>query len=258
MAELNYTVTGNPDGPALLLVHGFLSSNAQWLPNIGPLGEHFRLVMAELWGHGDSPLPPDDHYDVDVYVSAFDRIREQEGIDAWGLVGQSYAAGLTLRYAVTHPAKTTGVVVTNSASAFGDVSAARRARSNYRERPVKQADNRHMPIHPVYARRLPEAVKAALVKAADNTPAEAIERGGTLAPALKAVDLVEQLTVPFLLVNGQFERGFQDARTELAARYPGLRIEDVEGGHAVNIEAADSFNAAVVRFFNERPASTNQ
>ena len=28
MAGLNYETAGNPDGPALLLVHGFLSSNA--------------------------------------------------------------------------------------------------------------------------------------------------------------------------------------------------------------------------------------
>ena len=258
MTNLNYDIAGNPDGPALLLVHGFLSSNAQWLPNIEALGQHFKLVLAELWGHGRSPLPPADHYAIDAYLGAFEQIRAEQGIAEWGLIGQSYAAGLTLRYAMSQPAHTTGIVVTNSASAFGDISAARKARSSYRERPEVRPDNRHMPIHPIYARRLPEDIKAALVEAADNTPAEAIDRGGNLAPDLKALHLLAELQVPFLLVNGRFERGFQDARHALAQRYPALAIKDMEGGHAINIEAADDFNAAVIDFFLSALKSENQ
>ena len=41
----------------------------------------------------------------------------------------------------------------------------------------------------------------------------------------------------------------QDVRHELAQRYPALAIEDMEGGHAINIEAADNFNEAVIDFF---------
>ncbi|SVC64836.1 uncharacterized protein METZ01_LOCUS317690, partial [marine metagenome] len=37
--RLNFEVTGKEDGPGILLIHGFLSSNAQWLPNIEALGK---------------------------------------------------------------------------------------------------------------------------------------------------------------------------------------------------------------------------
>ena len=46
--RLNYRTTGDPKRPALLLVHGFLSSNAQWQPNLDLLGERFFVVLAEL------------------------------------------------------------------------------------------------------------------------------------------------------------------------------------------------------------------
>ena len=108
-----------------------------------------------------------------------------------------------------------------------------------------------MPIHPIHARRLPEDVKAALVNAADNTSAEAIDRGGSLAPSLNATELISKLEVPFLLTNGRFEKGFQGAIDNLQATYPDIAIKDLEGGHAINIEAADEFNRLAIDFFTQ-------
>ena len=57
--SLHYEVDGSAGKPALLLLHGILSSNLQWEPNRAALSEHFRLVSVELWGHGKSPAPED-------------------------------------------------------------------------------------------------------------------------------------------------------------------------------------------------------
>ena len=102
--RLNYRTTGDPKRPALLLVHGFLSSNAQWQPNLDLLGERFFVVLAELWGHGDSPLPADDSaFTIPRYVAEFEHIRNELNLGCWGVVGQSYAAGLAINYAIAHP-----------------------------------------------------------------------------------------------------------------------------------------------------------
>lgn len=42
------------DLPPLLLVQGLLSSRNHWLPNTDALRSRFRLVIAELPGHGRS------------------------------------------------------------------------------------------------------------------------------------------------------------------------------------------------------------
>ena len=55
--HLNFEDSGESDKPAVLLVHGFLSSNSQWITNKEALSSRYRLIMAELWGHGDSPVP---------------------------------------------------------------------------------------------------------------------------------------------------------------------------------------------------------
>ena len=57
MTGLYYELSGRKDGPVLLLVHGFMSSRAQWMPNLAALGEIAQLAVVELLGHGRSPAP---------------------------------------------------------------------------------------------------------------------------------------------------------------------------------------------------------
>ncbi len=51
-----------------------------------------------------------------------------------------------------------------------------------------------------------------------------------------------------MLINGVKERKFQPTRDWLAQTHPAIRIVDLEGGHSVNVESPDGFNAAVRAF----------
>ena len=54
--------------------------------------------------------------------------------------------------------------------------------------------------------------------------------------------------MPILLTNGIYEKSFQEDLGRLRSRYPGLPVVDLEGGHSVNIEAAEGFNEACESF----------
>lgn len=252
--RLNFEVTGKQDGPAILLVHGFLSSNAQWLPNIDELGREHQLVMAELWGHGDSPIPDKEAFTLQRYDDEFEQIRHELNIEKWSVIGQSYAAGLAIRYGINHPAQTSRIVVTNSRSAFGDITTQQRPPPKTTEGKTTEVDtsrNRHMPIHPIYARRLPEDVKAKLVEAADNMTEEAISKGGRIGLKLNAMEILDQIAVPILLTNGVYEKSFQADAATIRGKFPNVNVVDLPGGHAVNIEASVEFNNAVLDFIKQ-------
>lgn len=251
MSELAYETAGDRAAPAVLLVHGFISSNAQWLVNREAFAVRHRLVMVELWGHGRSPTPSDpEQYSVAGYIEQFERIRDALGIERWALIGQSYGAGLAIRYALTHPRRCSALVVTNSRSAFGDLTAEREA-GDSRPRPALESP-RDLPIHPVNARRFPKAVKDAMVADADAVPLAAIRAGGRLALELNCTDALAGLSVPVLLANGVYEKAFQPEVARLRARYPALEVADLDGGHSVNIEAAAAFNEVVLDFLDRR------
>ena len=73
--RLGFTVHPG-QGPYLLLVHGFLSSSAQWILNLDALGKVCQPVTVDLWGHGKSPAPEDQHlYTAAHYGEQFEYIR---------------------------------------------------------------------------------------------------------------------------------------------------------------------------------------
>ena len=61
------------------------------------------------------------------------------------------------------------------------------------------------------------------------------------------------IATPTLLINGRREKGFQGVRDLAAASIPGLEVVDLQGGHPVNLDCADGFNAAVADFLARHP-----
>ncbi len=251
---LAHQTLGEPSNPAIMLLHGFMSCNGQWLLNVEALARDYFLVMVELWGHGDSPTPSDPSlYSIDAYINQFEAIRHAQGIEHWTVTGQSYGAGLVIHYALQLPQHIDKVVVTNSRSAFGPLTNRPRDRRDAAaaQSHSQQTDVRKLPYHPIHARRFPDHVKETLVEKADAITHTAIQLGGALGGELNCTQRLAELKKPLLLTNGVYEKSFQTDLAALQERYPDLRVAVLEGGHSVNIEAADGFNQAVLAFLAE-------
>jgi pimeloyl-ACP methyl ester carboxylesterase len=253
MASLHAEVEGREGQGALLLLHGILSSNLQWAPNRDALSAHFRLVAVELWGHGTSPAPRDPAcYRVDRYVAELEGIRRKLGVDRWLVCGQSFGAGIAIRYALAQPRAVRGLVFTNSRSALNDVS--REAGESFGLEAWEALDARTLPFHPCHARRFPANLKAQMETAADAIEAYPLwQAATTTARDLCCRDVAARLRVPTLIVNGRYEKSFQPDRAFALATIPGLEVVDLDAGHSVNIEAAAGFDAAVIDFAGRHP-----
>jgi 2-succinyl-6-hydroxy-2,4-cyclohexadiene-1-carboxylate synthase len=243
------------EGPYLLLVHGFLCSRAQWMLNIEALSQVTQPVVVELLGHGRSPTPETpDAYHPEGYVKAFENIRMHLGVSRWLLCGQSLGAGITLRYALEHPERVIAQVFTNSTSALqetGKIDEAKKTAEAFAQKLLEQGREglEKLPIHPVHARQLPEAVRAALIK--DSLSISPLGAANTMRYTLPEVSVRAMITknsVPTLLVCGKREKRFEPFKDYAKAHMPMLEIVDVEAGHAVNVEAAQEFNKAVRAF----------
>jgi len=246
-------IHGRGRGPFVLLVHGFLSSRAQWRLNLDALAEVCRPVVVELYGHGRSPAPADPAaYTVAAYLAAFEAIRTDTGAERWFVCGQSFGGGLAIRYALAHPERLHGLIFTNSISALSRLDPAEMERRATLIEQGGRTGLESMRIHPRHARRLPPDVKAELVDDAALMVPAAIARSIRVTRTdLYTGDDLHRLTMPVLLVNGQRETAFQPLRDKAAAAIPNCRVADLDGGHSVNIDAADGFNRAVTAFLTE-------
>lgn len=251
-----YWETHEGCGPHLLLVHGFLSSRAQWRLNLDAFRRFSRPVVVELWGHGRSPRPEDpNQHRPGSYLAEFERIREAVGAERWLMCGQSLGACLTLRYALAFPDRVIAQIFTNSNSALA-TEALTRQRHGDAQAAIADIERdgldavRALRVHPKNARRFPPAVQAELVADAELIDPLAIAQSyRSLNPESSVRDAVQDLSVPTMLACGRFEKRFGPLRDYAMGAIPGLEIVDLDAGHAVNIEAADAFNRSATEFF---------
>ncbi|QRZ16140.1 alpha/beta hydrolase (plasmid) [Paracoccus methylovorus] len=243
-----------PGKPALLLVHGFLSSARHWDLNLVGLRSRYRLVRAELPGHGHTPGCTDPlALAPEALVADLETARQELGIPRWHICGQSFGTGLTLRYALRHPAAVGAQVWTNASRALStaitpEVRAADTARCEALEAEGVEALRRER-FHPRHGRRFPSQMRDLLGAEADgcDIPTVIAIIRHTL-PQLSVRDIFARTTVPTLLVNGRMESRFQPVRALAGQLLPTLRVVDLPGGHAINIEQPDLFDDAVLAF----------
>lgn len=237
---------GNPAGAPVLMIHGFLSSRHQWDLNVERLGASLRLLMVEIPGHGDSPAPDDPvAYGPEGLVASIEAVRGGHGIDRWWVIGQSFGGAFATRYALTHPERTRGLVITNSRATFGVGPDA--------DEPTRiPSDLRRMPFHPIHARRFPVELKSRMVEVADAIPHHAVENLARSARGWRSGDQLGELAMPTLLVNGVWEKAFQPNADHVREHHPEIEVVDLEGGHSINVEQPEGFDGAVLDFFARR------
>ena len=253
------------NGPFLLLIHGFLCSRAQWTPNIEALRTVCRPVVVELYGHGRSPSPEDVRaYPPAAYVNALDAIRAELGAASWFVGGGSLGGALALRYALSRPEVVEGAIFTNSMAAFAPTDQARQraeegARSAERVRMRGMQEIDRIRVHPRHARRLPRKIHEALLQDARQLDATGVANTVQFTtPAASVRDELGAIRVPAMLACGRFERRFQAHREFVAAGMPRIDVVDMDAGHAVNMQAADQFNRAVIDFISDSMRTFDQ
>jgi len=250
---MNVDVRGDGDKPFLLLVHGFLSSRGQWSANLEGLTRDCTPVTVDLLGHGRSASPMEpEAYTVAAYVRRFEALRERLGAERWFVCGQSFGAGLTIRYALEYPHRVIGQVFTNSISGFSPPMGGDLAERDKRAKALKggaRAALEALPFYPRASRRLaPHIWRDMVDDAVLLSPDGVAEAMRTTVPDLSVAADLGRIAVPSLLVNGTRETAFQPLRDKAAREIPGLEIVDIDGGHNINLDPPETFNAAVSAF----------
>jgi pimeloyl-ACP methyl ester carboxylesterase len=254
---LYYEVHGR-HGPYLLLVHGLLSSRAQWRLNLEALSAVCRPVVVELLGHGRSPTPDEPAcYTPSGYAADFERIRRALGVERWFVCGQSLGAALTLRYALDQPDRIIGQIFTNSNSALAEDGWAERVRpameaQAHRLETEGRAFLDEHPLNPARSSRLsPEVRDAFVADCALHTPRGIAYTGLHTVPDSSVRSRVAENAVPALLVVGEREARFAAHRQFAERAMPQLDVVALSAGHAVNLEAAGEFNTAAAAFLTK-------
>ncbi|MDF0729405.1 alpha/beta fold hydrolase [Pseudomonas entomophila] len=108
-ARMSYVDQGQ--GFPVLLGHSYLWDAAMWQPQIDALSRHFRVLVPELWGHGDSDAPPASTTDMSALARQHLAFLDALDIPRCHLVGLSVGGMWGAQLAVEHPERVDRLVL---------------------------------------------------------------------------------------------------------------------------------------------------
>lgn len=100
--KINYVDLGDPSAPPVLLVHGLAGTWMNWLENLLPFSERFRVIALDLPGFGQSEMPRDG-ISVANYARIVQTLLAQLGITRIAVVGNSMGGAVSFQLAMDFP-----------------------------------------------------------------------------------------------------------------------------------------------------------
>lgn len=115
--QIHYRDEGNKDGPAILLIHGSSSILQTWEPVVALLGDKYRLISLDLYGHGLTGPEAKGDYSADANIAAVVKVLDTVGVEQAYWVGNSMGGWLTWRAGLAVPERALGLVLIDSSGA---------------------------------------------------------------------------------------------------------------------------------------------
>jgi pimeloyl-ACP methyl ester carboxylesterase len=247
-------------GPALVLLHGFLCDSRCWRRQLGGLSDRFRVVAWDAPGAGLSPDPPESFTTAD-YARCLAGFLDELGIDRVHLVGLSWGGILAQEFYRLHPKRLRCLILADTYAGWrGSLPEA-----VWRERLEACLRDSTGPAEAVVAKFLPglftqrvsEDVRdelSAIVSEFHPVGFRAMSRSSA---ETDTRDLLPRIDIPTLVLWGDDDRRSPiDVAHMLHGAIPSAQLAIIpNAGHVSNMEQPEAFNAHVRRFCMNQDAT---
>lgn len=213
------------EGPPLVLAHGFSVSLEMWTPQLNALSEGHRLILWDARGHGGSSAPADPAaYSMPALAADLRALLGQLDAATGAIVGgMSFGGQIALQYAIDHPQDVRALILSDVSTHGPDAG----------EAPAEV---------PAYFRNNPGLAGAyrAMMSRPDLTP-----------------DL-PTLTMPVLVLYGQWDEGIASSIGRLADGLPNRRVVELAGcEHGTSAQRPQDWARVVLDFLADVAAGAS-
>ena len=246
--NIYYEVHGS--GLPLILTHGYSSTSAMWQGQIAALSRHYRLVLWDMRGHGQSDYP--EHpvaYSEALTVGDIAALLDTVGADKAVVGGLSLGGYRSLAFYRSLPSRVRALLIIDTGPGFKKDD----ARDAWNKRAHETAER--------FDREGLAVLKSLSAERASVTHRDAkglarAARGMLTQRDAGVMETLPAIKVPSLVVVGADDAPFLAASDYMAAKIPGAKkVVIPAAGHAVNIDQPQAFIAAVLPFLDGLPKS---
>jgi 2-succinyl-6-hydroxy-2,4-cyclohexadiene-1-carboxylate synthase len=259
--DLNYEVSGERRSRAVLFLHGFMGSSADWRDVIAALGERAFCIAVDLPGHGSSLGLPPETYTIEGATRAVIDTLDRLEVERPTVVGYSMGGRLALFLALRYPERCAGLFLESASPGLEseEERASRRAADEEKAKRLESGDFKEFllewyrqPLFATLARD--EALLRQTIEARRrNDPVELARslRGMGVGNQHSLWGELKDLAVPALAVAGDLDERYATISSRMASISPSIEPLVIPGvGHNVRAEAPTEYAALLRRFLD--------
>jgi non-heme chloroperoxidase len=260
---------GNPNGPAILFIHGWSQCDMCWSAQVdSPLAERFRMVTFDNRGHGmsDKPLDSGAYADGRLWAEDLAAVIEHTRLERPVLVAWSYGGFIVADYLRGHgDSGVAGINLVGGAvllcpPTFDHIGPGFLANAMDASTPDLRTSIPAMQrfLRACTARPLEDDLWRTAMCWNMAVPAEI--RGALIARQIDATEILTGLSLPVLVTHGRAdaiilpsmaEHVLEHCETAVASWYDGI-------GHMPFIEDAERFNLELAAFVDKATGSSSR
>ncbi len=254
--DIEYRIEG--EGPWVTLSHSLACANAMWDPQIAALSQRYRVLRYDTRGHGGTtatPAPYSLEQLAEDGLALLDALGIQRthwvGLSLGGMIGQALALAHADRLQSLVLCDTTSRYPAEASATWDDrISAAR----NKGMAALADATLARWFTEP-YRSDHPDVMRS-FGAAIGSTPIEGYAGCGRAIAQINYTERLRDLKLPALVIVGEQDSGTPVAMArEIAGAIPGAQLVVLpSAAHLSNVEQADRFNDALLRFLSSDSA----
>ena len=268
--KMAYYDLGNPNAPAILMGHSYLWDKTMWREQFDALSSQYRLIVPDLWAHGESEGLPVTPTTITIRRIAEDnwQLMQKLAIDRFAIIGLSIGGMWGTQIALDHPDNVTALVLMGtfvgaeppeSQEAYTALMSQFKTAHGFTE-PLIEA------IWPYfYSKKLSKAsplideLKARL----RNIPKDKIDDIFTIGKSIFSresnLEKLASLHIPLAIMIGEDDIGRPPSESEQMAKAANTKnlyyIKDA--GHISVLEQPNDVNQYLLRFLETCPININ-
>lgn len=252
--QLNFHVQG--DGSPLFILHGLLGSADNWRAWSKRLAAGYKVYAVDLRNHGNSPHS--DALDYSLMAEDLRELLDSENVSEALLLGHSMGGKVAMRFATTHPARISRLVIVDVAPKA--YPPAQRSLLRALSAVEPQAFSSFVEIDAALAPAIAEtSMRRFLLKNLVRVPGAGFRwRSHVAAIArnyhrlIEPVDSLHPCEKPACFIRGGRSGYIQDQDWPLIKEmFPNARLVTVsDAGHWVHIDAPEALHKALTDFLS--------
>ena len=250
-------------GPAVVLGQSYLWDWRMWQPQMEALASRCRVIVPELWGHGDSgPLPSGTASLANVATQMLEMLDQLE-IDRCVIVGCSVGGMWGAHLAARAPERVAGLVLMNTS--LGKEPEPKRlsyaAMLDQVEAEGRIGDGLMAAITPLFfakgieqrAPYLPQCLRERLRRFSPGRLRQSVVPLGRLIfDRPDALGVLAGIKAPTLIIAGANDQGRPPEESRIMAELFPAELVVIQGaGHSAGLERPEEVNAALLAFLDE-------